>query len=134
MAKSGSNVVGLTVTDSGAVARELKTFLEGDIAVTIEPLLEETHGFGAAWAETTYTGVRRPADVTLQGWYDDVSNGPSSLFAGAEGATRALVVTWASGKTTSVSVILGAFTRTATRGALTKFTQVLRPTGAVTEA
>lgn len=129
MAKSGSNVVGITVGGN-----EMKSFLESDVVLNIEALLEETHGFGAAWAEATYTGVKKPADMTLTGWYDEAAGGPNATFAGAEGTTLAVVVTWKSGKTSSFSSILQSYQRTATRGALTKFTAVLRPTGAVTEA
>lgn len=108
--------------------------------VSVESISEEVHSFGDLWEEHKNVGLGRVPAIELSGLYDDVAaTGPDALFAGRAPeaptvATRTLKITWRTGKTTTVETILTSYTRTPDRGALTRYTATLQPTGAVVEA
>lgn len=138
MAKYGSPSIVIQVDDSGGVVRDVSQYILEEVAVAIEALLEESHAFGDSWREFLATGLRQLGDITFGGFYDDAAtSGPHVVFSGVHDApataTRTITVTWGGGKTTSFEALIKSYTRRAVRGALTKFTAVMSPTGAVTE-
>lgn len=100
----------------------------------VEAVIEEAHTFGDSWVEQLFTGLKRAADVTLGGLYDDTAaTGPNAIF-NALGDTRTLRVTWGGTKTSSMETLIKQFKRTPARGELTKYEVTLAITGAITEA
>ena len=138
MSKYGSDDVTIQVDDSGGSLVDLSNYIDtiNDLAISADT--QETHAFGDSWLEHLATGLKRMDDVTLEGFYDDTaSTGPHVVLNGdgaALGATRTLKVTIGGGKYVQCETIITKYTRKPNRGELTRFTAVLRPTGAVTEA
>ena len=102
--------------------------------LSIEAIIEDSHTFGDVWTEQLYSGLRRGQPFTLEGFYDDAANGPDANFAGNEGTTIAIVITWGSSKTSTFSALLQSWTRSPVREGTTRYTATLVPTGAITEA
>lgn len=124
----------------GGSLQDISGYLRGDVAVKLANMLEETHGFGEQWDESTPTGHAKVEDVTIPCQYDDTATtGPAVVFAvqsgdrDPQGATRTLKVTWGNGKSTSVETRLLSWQRTGRRGQLSLGEAVVRPTGAPTE-
>jgi hypothetical protein len=125
--------------DSGGVLRDITQFVLTINGINVEQITEEKHSFGDSWEETLAIGIARMQPVELGGLYDDAALGPDALFVRATpdtpvSPTRTLVITWRSGKTTTVETVESSYQRAADRNALTKYTARLQPTGAVTEA
>jgi hypothetical protein len=140
MAKYGPSSIVIEYDNSGGTLTNISQYVLEINDVSVENILEETHSFGDSWEESLPIGVGKVAEVTLTGLYDDTaSTGPDALFAnrvpeGPGTTTRTLKITWGSTKTTSVETQLASYVRTADRGALTRWSATLQPTGAVTEA
>ena len=107
--------------------------------VDVENITEEVRPFGAAWDVHLTIGVGRVPIIELGGVYDDIAaTGPDALFAGRvpEGpgaASRTLILTWGSTKTTTVETILVAYRRTEDKNAVVKWMARIQPTGPVVE-
>lgn len=135
MTKYGSDDFTIEVDDDeGGTLTDISAYVDEYSGFEIQALTEESHAFGDSWVEHLYSGVRMAGDVTFTGFYDDVASGPNAIFAGQEGETRTLKLTWGSTKTSTVETIVQQFTRTPNRGGSTRWSVTLRPTGAVTEA
>ncbi len=133
MAKYGSPDLSITVQDGAAAAQDLSEFITAINEMSIEALLEESTAFGDGWVKNLATGVKKGNPVTLEGFYDDVADGPDAVLKGI-GDTREIVVTWGGAKTTTFDAVITTYVRRPVRGELTKFTAVLTPTGEVSEA
>lgn len=139
MAKYGSNSLKVEFDNSAGTLVDMSNSIRTINGVRVEAILEESHAFGDAWFESLATGLRRMQDVELAGHYDDTAaTGPdvifNAVFSAPGDATRTLKVTWGGIKTTTVETLIMAYERQAIVAELTKFTVVVRPTGAVTEA
>jgi len=80
-------------------------------------------------------GLKRAGQVTLRGPYDDAAaslNGVALNLVGVV-ASSTLLITWKSGKTSSVECFLSKISRKPSKGAFTQVEVVLQTTGAVTE-
>jgi len=81
-------------------------------------------------------GLKRAGQVTLRGPYDDGAtslNGKAlTLFGSA--TVSVLIITWKSGKTSTVDTWVVKLSRKPSKGAFTGVEVVLQTTGAVTEA
>lgn len=139
MAKYGSNSIVIEYDNAGGSLVDISQHVLEMNGIEIEALLEESHSFGDAWFEALSTGLRKLADITLSGFFDDVATtGPDVLFGGAfptgpASTTRTFKITWGGTKTTSVETYLSKYKRVGKRGEVTKYEVTLRPTGAVTE-
>ena len=102
--------------------------------LNIDAIIEDSHTFGDTWTEQLYSGLRRGQPFTIEGFYDDAANGPDAKFAGLEGTTIAIVMTWGSSKTSTFNALLQTWARTTVREGTTRYTATLVPTGAITEA
>jgi hypothetical protein len=136
MAKYGSDQVKIEIKDGvdGAGSYQDVSVDVLDLpAVDIEALVEEGHGFSEAWVRNLATGLKKVADITIKGFYDDTaSTGTHALFNRA-GVITDLKVTWSTGVTTEIPVLIKNYRRIATRGELTKFEAALVCAGTVTE-
>ena len=107
--------------------------------VDVEQILEEVRALGDAWDAYLSVGIGKMAPIELGGIYSDVADGPDDQFAGrvpeaVATAAKVLIITWAAGKTTTVSTHLVKYVRKVDKNALTRWTATLQPTGAVVEA
>lgn len=128
--------VRVTTTSATAAYQDISNQVMEISALKMEALVEESDAFGDSWKETLYTGIRRMDDITLSGILDDVAaSGVNAIFGQASdlGAERnwKLNVTTASG-VIKTDVIIVSYERMPSRGALTRYQVVGRPTGAVT--
>lgn len=140
MAKYGSNslVIEFDASEGGSLT-DMSQYILSVNGVEVEALMEESHSFGDSWFESLATGLRKMNDVVLEGFFDDTaSTGPNVVFNRVQDspadASSSLKFTWGGTKTTTVEAWVVKYTRIASRGALTRFSVTLRPTGAVTEA
>ena len=120
--------------DPGAGAQNLKAYVSELNGLNIEAILEEVTAGGDtadAWAAV---GLVSGGEFTISGPYNDATNGPDDLFAGNQGSSFDVVITWGSTKTSSFAALLKSYNRNAGRGQLTKYEATFRVTGAVTEA
>lgn len=106
--------------------------------VGIEVGIEEASTFGSSWSKSLAAGLRKSGDITIGGFYDDtVSVGQHAIFNAVpvgSATTRTLAITWGSTKITSMEVFIKSYTRTPSRGGISKFQVVLLPTGTISEA
>ena len=129
MAKYGSNSQSFSVNGVD-VTQYIDTFNGLDI----ESMTQETHTFGDEWVEELATGVSNGNEFTLGGFYDDENNGPKTVFQANRGQVVPIVLTWGGANTSTFNALIRRWRRLPTRGQLTRFEAVLKPSGAVTEA
>lgn len=139
MANSIPSGIKIEYDNAGATLVDITQHVLTINDIEVESLIEEKHSFGDSWEEHLPIGIGRMAPVELSGLYDDTAaTGPDSLFANRvpetpASATRTLKITLVGTKTVSVETYLVSYKRSPDRGALTKYTARLQPTGAVTE-
>jgi hypothetical protein len=139
MAKIGPASITIEYDNSGGTLVDISQHVLTINDVDVESLTEEVHTFGDSWEESLGIGVGRMAPVEISGLFDDTaSTGPDALFKrsspeGPASTSRTLKITWGT-NTTSVETWVASYRRTADRGALTRYTARLQPTGTVTEA
>ena len=125
----------IAVDNGSALSRVMDAYIDEQTDIAIEAILEEAHTFGDSWVEHLFSGLKRMAEFTFSGFYDDISStGPDAIFIGIGLVTRTVTITWGGSKTTEVECIIKTYTRTANRNGSTRFSVTLVPTGAVTEA
>ena len=134
MAKYGSNAVLISFDGDDISAHILS--ING---VKVMSMFEsDSHGFNKAWAETLATGLKRVEPIEVEGFYDDIADGPHAQFKdtadGPATATKNIVFTWGNAKTTTIKMFIESYERLPNRGQLTRYKARLVPTGAVTEA
>lgn len=94
----------------------------------------DTTPFGAADATYVGSGVKRVKPVKISGFYDDtVTTGPDAVF-NTLGTFATLILTYASGKTSTASAGVATYTRKPKVDDLTMYEVTLQVSGAVTEA
>lgn len=137
MAFRGSDAVGIKVstTSSTASFEDISQWVTDFSGLEMEAMIEETHAFGDSWKEQTYAGVKQVSDITLSGPWSDAASGFIGNFSAPSrlGTSGCLKVNY--GTTNSypkVDFVIKSFSRSPSRGALTKGTAVLAPSGAVT--
>lgn len=101
--------------------------------IDLQAETEEGHGFGEGWVKQLATGLKRGADITVQGFYDDTATTGTHAVFNCIGEARQLEVTYGGGKSTRMDVLVQSYRRIPARGELTKFEAVLLLTGAPTE-
>jgi len=96
---------------------------------------EETTPFGVAPETHAYVGVYGMGPITFEAPYSTTAGdlAPVGDAAGI-GGTLAVIITIGGSKTVSFSSIVTNIKRLIQRGALTKYSLTVQPTGAVTEA
>lgn len=132
MSKYSSVDFGIEITNSTGVSKDLSSYIDTVNELNIEALLQEGHAFGDAWVKQLFTGVKQGQDVTVEGFYDDVTDGPHEILQGI-GDTRTVIVKWGGGKKSTFDVVIKNYVRKPVRGELTRFSCTLTPTGEITE-
>lgn len=132
MAQYGPNQLKIEFADSGASLQDMSNYIRTFNGLDVQAILVEGHAFGDAWVETLFTNIRKAADITMGGYYDDTaSTGPDAVF-NATGDVREMKVTWGV-KTSDFDAAIGSYKRLPTLNDLTKFEVMVRPTGEVIE-
>lgn len=131
----GSNNIIISITDHGATPRIVTSYIRTINGLDVQAILVLGHTFGDTWEKSLYTNIRKAADVTFGGYYDDsATTSPNVLFSDFEGDTRAIIITWGNSHTSAFSGVLMSYKRLPVLNDLTKFESTFRPTGTVTEA
>ena len=140
MAKVDGSMMQIKVTTSSATGsfHDLAQYITDFSGLEILADLVESHTFGDAWVEQSYTGFKRVGDITLSGFYDDVAaSGPHAIFGQSSdlGAERVMKINL--GTTNAYpkfDFLVASYKRMPTRGELTRYEVVIKPTGALTVA
>jgi len=138
VAKYASPSVTIEIDNAGGSLVDISQHVLEMNGIEIETLLEEGQTFGDSWFESFAVGIRKLADISLSGFYDDTATtGPDALlnavFTAPTTSTRTFKLTYGGGKSTAVEVVIFKYSRTPVRNGMTRYTVMLRPTGAVTE-
>ena len=129
MAKYGSPALTITIEDNSSTAQDLTEYIDEIGDVSIEAMIQEGHTFGDDWVKQLFTGVKNGGEVTVGGFYDDTADGPDAVLGGANiGDTREVVITWGGTKTSTFNAVIKSYTRSPSRGELTRFSCVLAVT------
>ena len=138
MALQNGTVVEIYVTTASSTGafHNIAGYVRSISGLNIEAMLQETHGFGDAWVEQSYVGMRRVDDITIGGFYDDVAaSGPHAIFGALATLGAERVIKLDLGTTNEypkVDVIVKNYRRMPSIGEMTGYEVVLAPTGAVT--
>ncbi len=135
MTKYGSPSIVIEVDgtdDTGADMHDLSEYIDTINELNIEAMAQEGHGFGEDWVKQLFTGVKRGQPVTVEGFYDDESDGPDEVL-NAPGDTRTVKLTWGGGKYSTFAGFISNYVRRPVRNELTRFTATLSPSGEVEE-
>jgi len=139
VSKYGSNSIVVEYDNAGGTLVDITQHVLELSSLDVEIVLEDSHSFGDSWAEALAVGLRKLADVTIMGFFDDVATtGPDVLFqanipTGPASTSKTLKITFGGTKTLSVETFISKYRRMPKRGEITKYEVVLRPTGTVTE-
>ena len=120
--------VGGALTDISAYVTEINGY-------TVEQVLEEISAAGDATDRWAAVGFEQKSEIVLSGPYDDQSNSLVQLTLDGEGELRSLKLTFdmaTASDTREVECLIRTTERAPSRGAFTKYTVTLRPTGAIT--
>lgn len=133
---NSSNVVIVIDAADGVTPKTMTQYITDINGISVEVGMEDATTFGDSWSESLASGLKKAGEITLSGFYDDTAtDGPDAVFIGIGTATtRTLVITFGGTKTFTTEVFIKSYTRTPTRGGLTKFSVALVPTGNVQEA
>lgn len=128
MAKYGSNSVAFFL-----IAGYDVTGVSTSLSDVTTANLEETTGLGDAWQEHTSTGIR-VAELTAEGFYNDGTASIDAALSGSQQTSKVVSYTYEGGAefTKMIShegVFAGTYTRTPTRGELTKANGTYTVTG-----
>jgi hypothetical protein len=136
VANYGFNDLIVTIDDSAGDAQVMSAYVYEVSAFSIEAILEDSHTAGDAWVEKLFTGLKAGGEFSISGAYDDTASVGPRVILDSIGSTRTFLFTWdgvTGARTSGFDCIIKKWDRTPGRGALTKFTATLQPTGAVAE-
>jgi len=119
MAKYGSNSVAFLIINGYDV-----TGVSTSLSDVSTATLEETTGLGDAWQEQTSTG-NLTAELTAEGFYNDGTASIDAALSESEQTSKVVSYTYeggtlGNGMTSHEGVFAGTYTRSPTRGELTK--------------
>ena len=115
--------------------KDISAFVTEINGYTVEQILEEISSAGDSTDRWGVVGFEQKSEITLSGPYDDAADSLVAITLDGEGgSTRTLKLTFDGGAsdTRQVECFIKSTERAPSRGAFTKYTIVLRPTGAVT--
>ena len=106
-------------------------------AIVKEAVAEESHGFGDAWGEHAYVGLRR-VSLSQNGFYDDAANSVNAALVSLMGTARVLCVglegnTLGKAFTGFAGAMQMAYERVMSRAELHKANATYQGSGAVEE-
>ena len=134
MAKKGQPDLkfGISTTSASTTIVDLSGYIDTFNGVSIEALIQQSDGFGDAWQENTYVGVKKGDPFTIEGFYDDVAaSGPHAILGQTSdlGAERNFEVDFGSSDLVNGDVLVTKYERMPRRNELTRFRATLQPTG-----
>jgi len=118
--------------DSGTSMVDLSEYVDTINELNIEAPLQEGHGFGHAWVKQLWSKIKQCNPVTVEGFYDDSPGGPHETL-NAIGEVRPVSITWGGSKKSSFDAVITNYSRTPSRGELTRYSCTLTSSGAVEE-
>lgn len=135
MANYSSKDLNFTIKDHGGTPRTIQAGIRSIGTVSVEALIQESTPFGTPWQTFVSTGIKKAAQFTIGGFYDDTATtGLDAMFSGFQGETRAgTIIAWGGTKTTTVDTIIVKYERMPKIDAETEVVITLQPTGTVTE-
>ena len=133
MAKYGSDEVYVSISDGTIAVPGTHRDISADV-LEISPLdkeaiAEEGHGFGEAWVRNVATGLKKIADITLKGFYDDTASTGTHALLNREGTTTEVYIGFGGAKSLTIPVLIKNYRRGPSRGELTKFEATLVAAG-----
>jgi len=133
--KFGSASVTITLDDASGTPRIITGFIMDMSGIKITSNMEQSNSYGDSWEESLPSGVSKVDPITLGGFWDTtLLTGPHASMgvpdASPQSTTRTLVVVFGDSKTFTVECFLESYEVIGNNGNLTKFSAVLRPTGA----
>jgi hypothetical protein len=139
MANYGQSSVVVAFDNSGGTPVTMTPYVQTINGVSVESLMEQSDSFGDSWQEFLPVAVRKNGTITLDGLYDDTATtGPDAIFNApaptVATTTRTLTLTFGGSKTYAVETYIQKYDRMVVRGKLHRYSVVLQPTGAATEA
>ena len=138
--KYGSASVTVSLEDGpGGTARAITNHVLEIDGIEIESAMELSQAMGDSWEESTPSGMKKGADINLTGnWDTTATTGPHVVLKDVDDSPqddgREMIIAFGDSKTCTFDVRLVKYKVLATVGKLTRFTALLRPTGAMTWA
>lgn len=133
MAKYGSKDITIEVDNAGGTPVDLSEYIDAISAFDPKVGVVQIDGFGQEWEAYASTGYQSLSEITLGGFLDDTAETGPDAVLNSLGDTRTLTITWdGSSLDDNVECIITKYSKIPTRGELTRFECVLRPTGEVT--
>lgn len=131
MAKYGSPDLKIEVANAGGTLVDLSAYIDDDIKLDIEGMMEELLAYSASWPTQVSTGVKKASDITLGGMFDDTATSGPHVILNAIGSTRSVKITWGGSNTSTFEAVIKTYSLKSSKGSMTRFEAVLTPTGAV---
>lgn len=134
--KYGAGSITITYDDApGGTPRAVTQHVLEMSGVKITSAQELSHAFGDTAEESTPAGLIKVDDITLGGFWDTTATtGPHAVFQAPDDdpqdPTRTLTIVFGDSKTFTVETRLMVYEVMGQNGNLTKFSAVIRPTGA----
>lgn len=142
--KHGSSEITVTYDDSSGTPRVITNGVLTMSGVKIESVQQLTHALGDSWEESSPTGFRKVAPITLHGFLDDTATTGTHIVmrvvdadVDPNGSTRTMSVLFGntgSGLTVAGETRLATYEVLAKNGNLSEFEAMAQPTGAWTWA
>lgn len=132
MAKYGSPDLTIEVDNASDTLVDLSAYIDDDIKLDIEAMLEEFIAYGASWPTQLSVGVTKASEITLGGYYDDTATTGPNIILNSPGSTRSVKITWGGSNETTFEAVIKNFNRKSSKGTMHRFECVLVPTGTVT--
>jgi hypothetical protein len=130
----GSDDVAIIFDNSAGTTVNVSQSILEISGIDLEAVLEESHTFGDSWVEQLFTGLKRGADITVKGFFDDDADTGFDFMFKNIGDGRTFQILYGAAKTTTAEVVIKNYRRMPTRGEITKAEAVLSLNGAVTDA
>ena len=135
MTLQGFPALKIELDNSSDALKDISAYVTEIGDYTVEQLLEELSAAGDATDRWAAVGFEQKSEIPLSGPYDDQADSLVAITKNGEGNTRTLKLTFDDPGTSdvrTVETIIKSTSRAPSRGAFTKYTIVLRPTGAIT--
>jgi hypothetical protein len=124
----------ITAASGGASATRtnLSNYIDTMAEVGAEAKVVEVDGFGESFIRHFYSGAKIQPELEIEGWYDDGSSTPHSLFGNSShiGTERFYEVDFGASDVVNGRLIVKSYVRMPKRGEITRWKAVLLPSGA----
>lgn len=134
--KQSSTAVTVSLTDSGAVARTITSFIMQLGGAKINVAMQDSTAFGDSWTKQNPTGMRSVSPIPVSGDFDTTTTtGPHVVLNPVDAdclpnaTARTLVIVFGDSKTFTVSVRISDYEVVPNNGKLSSFKATLTPTG-----